>query len=143
MRKILSTTVLFSLICCIYPQDPENSYEEAQTGALLVGAVENAPYVEYVGNSYSGSEVEIIRDFAEQNNLEIEFLSGSESELVKKLEKFKIHVVIGGFTKNTIWKKKAGFTVPYDEENHIFLIPKGENRLLENLEMFIFKNLKK
>ena len=143
MRKILVITALFSLFSCTYPQDPENSFEEAQQKTLLVGAVENPPYVKLEGQAFSGSEIEKIRDFAEQNDLDIEFIKGSESELVDRLEKFELHVVVGGFKKKTIWKKKAGLTASYDDQNHVFLIPKGENKLLENLEKFIFENKKK
>lgn len=143
MRKIVFILVAISLLSCIYPKDPENSYEEAKRNGLLVGAVENPPFVVYEGESYSGEEIEMLRHFANANGLNIKFLKGTESELVEKLEKFEIHVVAAGFKKNTIWKKKAGFTTSYDREDHVFLIPKGENRLLQNLEDFIFKNKKK
>ena len=143
MRKLLFLSVLLSILSCTYPKDPENSFEEAKKGSLLVGAVENPPFVQRQGKEFSGSEIALIRKFADQNNLSIRFIPGSESELVERLEKFKIHVVVGGFTKKTIWKKKAGYTAPYDRDDHVLLIPKGENRLLENLEKFIFENKKK
>lgn len=143
MRKIVFILVAISLLSCIYPKDPEHSYEEAKRDGLLVGAVENPPFVVYEDDSYSGNEIEKLRRFADENDMNIRFLEGTESELVEKLEQFEIHVVAGGFKKSSIWNKKAGFTVPYDQDDHVFLIPKGENRLLQNLEDFIFENKKK
>lgn len=136
MRKLIVLAWLALLSACTFPKDPENSFEEAREKALLVGAVPNPPYVEITNNQFTGIEVEKLREFAERENLLIEFEKGTESELVEKLEKFELHVVIGGISKKTIWKKKAGLTLPYDTR-HVFLIPKGENRLLEHLESFI------
>ncbi len=138
----LKLVLLLCLTSCVFPQDPENSYEEASKNSLLVGVVSNPPFTEVEDSSFSGSEVEMLRKFAEKEGLKISFSEGSESELVKKLEVFELHIVAGGFTKKTIWKKKAGMTVPYDKE-HVFLIPKGENRLLKHLEDFIFQQKKK
>lgn len=133
--------MLLCLTSCVYPKDPENSYEEAREDELLVGVVENPPFTRVEDSIFSGSEVEMLRRFAQKEGLKISFREDSESKLVKQLEEFKMHVVIGGITKKTIWKKKAGTTVPYDKE-HVFLIPKGENRLLKHLEDFIFQQKK-
>ena len=129
------------LASCVFPQDPEDSYEEARTDKLLVGVVENPPYAKVEDSIFSGSEIEMLRKFAEKEGLKVSFEEGSESKLVEKLGAFEIHIVAGGFTKKTIWKKKAGTTVPYDKE-HVFFIPKGENRLLKHLEHFIFQQKK-
>lgn len=133
--------LLLCLTSCVFPQDPEHSYEEARTNKLLIGVVENPPYTRVEDSIFDGSEIELLRKFAEKKGLRIAFQEGSESKLVKQLEEFEIHIVAGGFTKKTIWKKKAGMTALYDKE-HVFLIPKGENRLLKHLEDFIFQQKK-
>lgn len=133
--------LLVCLTSCVFPKDPENSFEEARKDKLLVGVVENPPFTKVEDSAFAGREVEMLRKFAQKEGLQVSFKEGSESELVKQLEEFKTHVVIGGITKKTIWKKKAGTTVPYDKE-HVFLIPKGENRLLKHLEDFIFQQKK-
>lgn len=141
MRTKLFFLVLLIFTACKVPQDPEHSFLEAQKDKLLVGVVDNPPFASTAGETISGSEIEQLRNFATQENLQIEFIKGNESELIEKLEKFKIHVVTGGFTKKTIWKKKAGLTTTYDKK-HVFLIPKGENLLLEHLEDYIYQNKK-
>lgn len=135
--KILYAAILLITACTI-PQDPQHSFKEAKEKELLVGVINNPPFVDSSSSNLSGSEVQKLKEFARQENLRIKFLKGNESDLIHRLEKYELHVVIGGFDKKTIWKKKAGLTVPYDEK-HVFLIPKGENRLLEHLEDFIFE----
>jgi membrane-bound lytic murein transglycosylase MltF len=135
MKKFLFVLCIF-LSACTFPKDPENSYEEAKQSALQVGLVENPPYVITLEEQPSGSEVEMIREFATKAGLQVKFFKGSESELISKLHKFKLHIVAGGFDKNTVWSKKAGLTTTYDKQ-HVFLIPKGENQLLKNIEEYI------
>lgn len=135
MKRILILTLLV-MAGCTFPRDPENSFEKAQKNGLKVGVVKRPPFVNISGENFSGSEIDLIREFAEKEHLQIEFKEGSETELLEELEKFHLHVVAGGFTKKTIWKKKAGLTAPYDSK-HVLLIPKGENRLLERLEAYI------
>ncbi|MGB7786311.1 MAG: transporter substrate-binding domain-containing protein [Salinimicrobium sp.] len=138
MRKLILLTLLSMVTACSIPNDPEDSFEEAKKDALLVGAVPNPPYVEISNDQFTGSEIEKLRAFAKRENLRIKIEKGTESELVEKLEKYELHVMVGGIGKKTIWKKKAGLTAPYDTK-HVFLIPKGENRLLKHLEDFIFR----
>ena len=140
MKKIFLLLIM-TITACTFPKDAEDSFEEARNSSLKVGLIENPPYVLTDGEEPSGSEVEMLRRFAQKEGLKIEFKAGSESELIKKLHEFNLHIVAGGMDKKTIWKKKAGLTTPYDQ-HHVFLIPKGENRLLEHLEKFIFSNQK-
>ncbi|NJW51553.1 transporter substrate-binding domain-containing protein [Salinimicrobium oceani] len=141
MRIIL---LLFCLLLgsCTFPKDPEGSFEEAKSTGLKVGLVENPPYVIFEGKEASGSEVKMLREFAAREGLQLEFTRGSESELVKELHNYHLHIVAGGMEKKTIWKKKAGLSTPYDSR-HVFLIPRGENKLLERLERYIFSKKKK
>ncbi len=133
-------TLSFSLISCNdYPKDPRDSWKNVQTEGLKVGVVNNPPFTSVENDSFDGSEVKMIREFANNNKVQVKFEKGNETDLIDKLEHFKLDVVIGGFTKKTLWKKKAGPTVMYDKEKHIFLIPKGENKLLTHLDRYLLK----
>ena len=68
--------------------------------------------------------------------------TGNETDLVHKLEVYKLDMVIGGFEKKSVWKKKVAVTKPYDS-NHVFFVPKGENRLLYEVEKFNIRQWKK
>jgi len=125
---------------CNLPKDPNSSWQKAQKEGLKVGVVDNPPFTNTASDSFSGNEIEIINKFASSNKIEVSFLKGNESDLIEKLEKFELDMVIGGFNKKTVWSKKAGLSRPYDKE-HVFLVPKGENKLLVKLEEYIHKNL--
>lgn len=132
--------VLIIFTSCNLPKDPKSTWENAKKDGLKVGVVDNPPFTSTASDSFSGNEVEIINNFAASKNLKVSYLKGSESELIEKLEKYEIDIIIGGFTKKTVWSKKAGATKPYDKK-HVFLIPKGENKLLVKLEEYIHQNL--
>lgn len=140
--KAMYVIGLFILLGCSYPKDPENSYMEARSSSLKIGITPNPPFTDFNNGKAEGIEIDILRDFAHSRNLKIDFVEGSESELVERLKDYKLHILAGGFKKKTLWKREAGATVTYDKE-HIFLIPKGENELLKELETFLFLNLKR
>ncbi|WP_300435343.1 transporter substrate-binding domain-containing protein [Christiangramia sp.] len=127
---------------CNFPKDPEESLEKATRDSLKVGVVNNLPYTYFDNGEASGTEIEFLKEFARSNKINISFIEGSESVLVDKLKNYRLHIVAGGFDKKTIWKKHAGTSATYDSK-HLFLIPKGENKLLQQLETYIYQNTKK
>ncbi|MEO2063892.1 MAG: hypothetical protein ABGW97_12985 [Christiangramia sp.] len=126
----------FLVTACNFPKDPENTFENAQEHQLKIGVTENIPFT---NKNEEGKEIDFLKEFGRSEKLETEFIFGSESDLIEKLEKREIAILAGGFEKNTIWVKKAGLSRSYDSI-HVFLIPKGENKLLQHLELFIHKN---
>ncbi len=136
----LLISILLLFTSCNLPKDPKSSWENAKKEGLRVGVIDNPPFTNTTSESFSGTEMEIINNFAASKNLEVSYLKGNESYLIEKLEKFEIDLVIGGFTKKTVWSKKAGVSKPYDKK-HVFLVPKGENKLLVKLEEYIHQNL--
>ena len=130
----------FFFYSCDFPKDPNNSFNDSKVYGLKVGVVNNPPYTNIFDNRFAGKEVRIIEEFAKQHELIIEYIIGSESVLIKQLEQRKIQTIIGGFNKNTVWTKHAGLTTPYDDV-HVFLIPKGENRLAFELEKHFNESL--
>lgn len=141
MKGFLYIALGLFLLACDFPKDPHNSFEDARNSSLRVGVTNHPPFVEKKEGTYSGDEVLLIRDFARSEGLEITFVEGSESVLIKKLEAYDLQLVIGGFEKNTLWEQKAGLSVPYDKK-HVILVPKGENKLLHKLETFLLNQKK-
>jgi len=127
------------LTSCNLPKDPESSWEKAKSNDLKVGVIDNPPYTKISENSFSGAEIDIINKFASSNDLKVTYIEGNETDLIEKLEKFKIDIIVGGFDKKTVWSKKAGISKAYDKK-HVFLVPKGENNLLVKLEEYIHQN---
>lgn len=125
--------LIFLISACNFPKDPNNTFQKAQKSTLKIGVVlkSNDSNVQY--------EQQLVKEFGAQYNLQPSFTVGSETELIKQLENYQLDIVLGGFEKESIWKKKVGMTKPYDSK-HVFFIPKGENYLLFKLEEFFYKN---
>lgn len=135
---ILLMILILAAGCSDFPRDPKHSFEKAKADELNVGLSENHPFVSHNDGHLSGTEIELIEGFARRHNLNIRYTIDSESHLIEQLEKYKLHLVAGGFEKSTIWSSKAGLTVPYDY-THVLLVPKGENKLLNKLEQYIIE----
>lgn len=133
--------LLFSIVltACSFPKDSKDSLEKAHQDKLEVGIVNNPPFSIYKNETASGTEVEMIEKFAAKEGLKVHYRYGSESTLIKQLEEYKLHIIIGGFEKNTVWQDKAGLTVKYNDRN-VFLIAKGENELLYKLESILLNH---
>jgi hypothetical protein len=142
MKKLLLPFLFLAFACNDFPRDPGHSFEEAKNSGLQVGVAINPPFTEYDEGNFSGSEIEIVEAFAEEKNLDVQYTMASESELIKMLEKHEMHLLIGGFDKKTLWNKKTGLSIAYDKK-HVILVAKGENKLLFELEGFLFKYIKK
>lgn len=126
---------------CSFPKDPEDSLQKAREHGLEVGIVHHPPFTMYENGKASGIEVEILEDFAQKEGLKINYTYGTETTLVKQLEEYRLHLIIGGFEKKTVWKDKAGLTTKYNDKNCMF-IAKGENALLYRLESHLLKHMK-
>lgn len=140
--KHLFLLITFFILGCDYPKDPEHSFKEARDKYLKVGVALNPPFTDNTNDTLTGTEIDLLEEFARQHNLQIQYTIDTESNLIKKLEEYEIHIIAGGFDKKTIWKKKAGLSAPYNKKN-VFLVARGENKLLQNLESFIFSKTKK
>ena len=140
--KLLFFLVLVTISSCNIPKDPERSWEDIQKNGLKVGVVINPPYTVKQDSMYSGKKIELLENLANDNKLQFSFETGNETDLTDKLAHYKIDLLIGGFTKKSIWTEKVGLTTAYDDKDHVILIPKGENKLLHFLESYIFKNKK-
>lgn len=99
--------------CESYPNDPKNSLEEAKAKRLRVGFIEDHPWIWAEGGEMKGIEAEIIKGFAEKIDTKIEWIKGTEDELMPLLETFELHVVVGGLSRSTPWNKHVGLTGPY------------------------------
>lgn len=128
-----------------YPADPEGTLDEVSGGTLSVGVVHHPPYVDATGAEPSGSEVDLVRAFAEQIDADIAWTASGEEALMTGLESGAVDLVAGGLTDQTPWSSKASQTRSYAEDTGpdgstvqlVLAVPLGENQLLGELERFL------
>lgn len=132
---ILCALILLSA-CDNYPKDPKHTLKTVQKeGILKVGIIEQQPWTSIERN--------IAAAFAQNLGAQVEWGTYSESEAIERLKNHDLHMVIGGLTKASPWKKEVGFTRPYlkngdkKKDKHVLAIPRGENLFIVTLEKFL------
>lgn len=127
------------------PADPDGTLDRVTSGVLRVGASANGDLVRIDDGEVSGSEAELVEEFADHLDARIDWTEGSEEALVRGLERGDLDLVIGGITDETPWTDRAGMSRPYAEVRDsegatrklVMLVPMGENAFLTELETFL------
>lgn len=126
-------------ISCTFPKDPHETFLTSKEEGLRIGVVHNPPYTIITDSTFSGKEITLLSQFCKKEQLSYHFATGTETALIRQLKAYQLDVVVGGFTKTSLWKEEVGMTKPYDR-HHVFFVPKGENRLVYELETFLHQN---
>jgi len=128
-----------------FPADPDGTLESVTGGVLRVGVSSNPPWTETGEGTPAGLEPELVEGFAESVDAEVEWTSGGEEDLVGRLERSELDLVVGGFTEASPWSAQAALTYPYTTvpgpdgapEAHVMAAPMGENAFLVALESYL------
>jgi polar amino acid transport system substrate-binding protein len=113
---------------CQYPRDPDGTLNRVQGGEMRVGVVEADPWVVMEGDAPTGgAEVELVRAFAERLDARIDWVQGSEEELVDAAKEGQVDLLIGGITNKSRWKKDVAFTRPYVQTRTVVGAPPGSS----------------
>lgn len=133
----LSFIILFSCNPSDFPRDPEKTLEDVKGNILKVGFSKNPPYI-------PGLQTELVEKFADSLDAKVEWIEEPEQKIFEDLEADKIHMVIGGFSKESPWKDRVALTRPYltkDGSELVFAVMNGENAFLVRLERFLEKEM--
>ena len=147
---MLLVTASFGVLGCaepVFPRDPEHSLERVMIGEpLRVGACENMPWIVVDDDgTVTGPEAEIISNYADTLATEVDWTTGSESQLILSLDEGRLDMVIGGIRSDSPWSKKAALTRPHARstgpdgkpEELVFARRLGENALLTSVERYL------
>lgn len=124
-----------------FPKDPEQTLSKIQNDTLRVGYSENLPWVIKTGQEPAGLEADLLKAFARTIPTTIKWENDTEQNLMEKLEKNELHLVVAGITKDNPWKKKISFTRPYAKQGkkkHVMAVIHGENAFVLKLEEFLY-----
>lgn len=108
---LLAATV--SGVGCSLPHDPNGTLVQVRGGTMHVGVSEAAPWVTRDGEVPAGIEVDLVRRFADDLGSEVEWVWGTQEEHLEALERFDLHLVIGGLTRATPWRGRIALSAPY------------------------------
>lgn len=104
------------LLCggCQFPRDPEGTLDRVRGGTLRVGVSPAEPWVVLEpGKPPAGVEVALLEEFARTVDAEVEWVEGTESDLMEALAGRQLDVVVAGLTRRSVWMNDAALTRPF------------------------------
>jgi hypothetical protein len=127
------------------PSDPDGTLDSLRGGVVRAGASVNPPWTDAEAGAPSGLEVDLVEDFAETLDAQVEWTVAGEEDLVAEMERGELDVLVGGLTGRSPWADKVALTYPYltttgpegEKELHVMAVPSGENALMTELERFL------
>ena len=90
---------------------------------MHVGITDSDPWALYSGGEASGVEPRILERFASELDATIEWIPGTEEDLMAALEQREVDVVIGGLTSTNPWSAKVALTHPYLTTSVVVAVP--------------------
>ncbi len=119
---------------CELPRDPDGTLDGVRDATMRVGVTENDPWVQLADrDDPQGVEPTLVRRFATALNAQIEWVEGSEEELIGALKERQLDLVVGGLTRKSPWKTQAALTRPYLRTRVLVGVP-PETRVPEKLD---------
>lgn len=143
---VLAAVLLLGGCGVTIPSDPDGTLDQVErTGVLHAGAAPRPGWVGWDGSGDpAGPEVELVEGFAADHGARVEWTVSGEEDLMTRLERGSLALVVGGLTDTNPWSKEVGLTRPYTEvtvkgetEKHVMAVPMGENRLQSELETWL------
>jgi ABC-type amino acid transport substrate-binding protein len=144
MPKPLLVVLLCLLASCGLPRDPEGTLERIEGSSMRIGITDSPPWTVVTEGEPTGVEVALTEQLARDLDAEIEWVKGSESEILEEIELGHLDLAIGGFTADNPWSKKVTFIQPYyvlGDDEHVMAAPHGENAWIVRLERFLRSRL--
>ena len=124
---VLPLAILALLLAgCGIPRDPEGTLERVRGGTLRAGITASAPWTTLEGGRPGGVEVELVERFATELGARVEWVDGSEADLIAALEMRELDLVVGGLTADTPWQAKAAITRSYATTRVVVAVPSSQ-----------------
>jgi polar amino acid transport system substrate-binding protein len=122
---------------CQFPADVDGTLDRVRGGTLRVGVTPADPFVILAeGRDPQGVEVELVKRFARRLDAKVDWVVGSESELMGALHGRRLDIVIAGLTRRSPWQAEVTLTRPYLNTQWVIAAPDEETAsdLSEDLE---------
>ena len=126
-RLVLLVALLALLVAgCGIPRDPESTLDRVTDGTLRAGITASEPWTTLEGRRPGGVEVELVERFARELGARVEWVDGSEADLIAALEVRELDLVVGGLTADTPWQAKAAITRSYATTRVVVAVPSSQ-----------------
>lgn len=114
-RAALALVLLLLTGCGQFPRDAQDTLERAKSGVpLRVGWSAAEPWVRRGGaEGPAGLEPDLIRDWAREEGVRLEWVEGGEGQIVEALQHNQADLAVAGLTMRTPHAASIGMTQPY------------------------------
>ena len=112
---------------CGIPRDPESTLDRVRGGTLRAGITASEPWTILEGGRPGGVEVELVEQFAHELGARVEWVDGSEAELIGALEVRELDLVVGGLTADTPWQAGSAITRSYATTRVVVAVPASQS----------------
>ncbi|RCK71311.1 ABC transporter substrate-binding protein [Desertihabitans brevis] len=159
VRRLPALPLVAVLLCLLagcgvgIPSDPDQSLERIRsTGQLRVGVSPHPPFTDFpdgLDAPPTGTEVDLVTGFAEQQGARPVWTPGGEEHLVELMKDQQLDIIIGGLTSQTPYSTDVGVTRSYltreeptsdggtGKRSYVMAVTMGENALLTELEHYL------
>jgi polar amino acid transport system substrate-binding protein len=111
---------------CGIPRDPESTLDRVRGGTLRAGITASEPWTALEGGRPGGVEVALVERFAQELGARVEWVDGSEADLIGALAMRELDLVVGGLTADTPWQAKAAITRSYATTRVVVAVPASQ-----------------
>jgi polar amino acid transport system substrate-binding protein len=128
VAAFLAAVALLAVLAagCGIPRDPERTLDRVTGGILRAGITASDPWTTLEGGRPGGVEVELVERFAAELGARVEWVEGSEADLIGALETRELDLVVGGLTADTPWQAKAAITRSYATTRVVVAVPSSQ-----------------
>ena len=136
-RGLAGVLAVLAVGGCQFPADTDGTLDRVRGGTLRVGVTPADPFVILAdGREPQGVEAELVRRFASRLDAEVDWVPGSETELMGALHGRQLDLVIAGLTRRSPWQAEVTLTRPYLNTQWVIAAPDEETaeELSEDLE---------
>lgn len=124
--SLLLVLPLLALAACdSFPRDVEGTLERVSGGTMRVGVVENPPWTVRADTEWGGVEPRLVRAFARELGAEVEWVPGTEQEVLEGVERRQLDLAVGGLTRRSPWRKGLAFSISYLDPDVAVGVPAG------------------
>ncbi|HYF28195.1 MAG TPA: transporter substrate-binding domain-containing protein [Baekduia sp.] len=122
---------------CQFPADVDGTLDRVRGGTLRVGVTHAPPFVVVRDDREPGGvEARLVERFAARLDADVEWVRGSEAELMGALHGRQLDIVIAGLTRHSPWQREVTLTRPYLTTQWVIAAPdeRTADALSEDLE---------
>ncbi|QQQ74017.1 transporter substrate-binding domain-containing protein [Saccharothrix sp. 6-C] len=129
-RVVAVALVVTSAAGCQWPRDADGTLDRVREGTIRVGVAHNPPWTVTGGDAADGQppegvEAVLAQRLADSLGARVQWVRGSEAELMASLAERGLDLVVGGLDARSPWSQDVALTTDYLTTDTVVAVPAG------------------